>query len=54
MSSQWPVSTQIHTRVKETQKATISAAVKRPHTPNEILKRYNVTVKGKSHVVLHI
>jgi hypothetical protein len=36
--SQWPVRIHTHTIMKERQKDMISAAVKRPHMPNEILK----------------
>lgn len=36
MSSQWPVSTQTHTMATERENETSSAAVNRPHVPNEI------------------
>lgn len=38
MRSQWPVSTQIQTSMKERKKDINSAAVNRPHSPNDILK----------------
>jgi hypothetical protein len=42
ISSQCPVRTQIHTIIKDRKKDKISAAVKRPHTPNDILQFFNV------------
>ncbi len=39
MSSQWPVRTQKHTMTNDKQKERISAGVKRPQHPNEILKQ---------------
>lgn len=38
MRSQCPVSTHIHTIIKDRKKDKISAAVNRPHTPNDILQ----------------
>ena len=49
MRSQCPVSTQMHTIINERKKDKISAAVNRPHTPNDILqpeKQYRISLKN--------